>query len=240
MDEYILFADETNKTPNNPYFCFAGFIISRTEYERNVIPTINALKEKYFGSTKIIFHNNEMNGNKGAFSKFSDPNFRNKFYMEFVKAISNFNISIIGVYYDFNLMKDSFGKGSTTNYDIAFRYLLENYMHFLREVDGVGTICIESRTLKENVFLQNNYYNYHKYGSLFFDSESTKRHLASIGFVIKGDNCVGLQIADIFPSRLMRTVNGIKDNFKLDTTIKSKIYKTGTPLENVVGLKKIL
>ena len=27
LTEYILFADETNKTPKNPYFCFAGLII---------------------------------------------------------------------------------------------------------------------------------------------------------------------------------------------------------------------
>ena len=52
-DEYILFADETKKTPQNPYFCFAGFIIKRCNYEDILVPKINSLKQKHFGRTDI-------------------------------------------------------------------------------------------------------------------------------------------------------------------------------------------
>jgi len=55
-DEYILFADETKKTPKNPYFCFTGFIIKRCDYEDILVSKINDLKQKHFGKTDIIFH----------------------------------------------------------------------------------------------------------------------------------------------------------------------------------------
>ena len=59
MDEFILFADETYKNPHNPYFCFAGYIVKRSEYTDILIPAINALKEKHFGNTEVVFHYTE-------------------------------------------------------------------------------------------------------------------------------------------------------------------------------------
>ncbi|MCL2486388.1 MAG: DUF3800 domain-containing protein [Oscillospiraceae bacterium] len=235
-----MFADETFKGPANPYFCFAGYIAKRSDYADRLIPEINALKEKHFGNTKVIMHYTEMKSNKGDFSGFKDSATRNKFYTDFVEVLSSFDITIIGVYYDEKLMKSAFGKGGKTNYDIAFRHLLENYLHFLKGVGGIGSICIESRTFNENMYLQSNYFEYINSGSIYYSPDDTKKHLASIGFIAKEDNCVGLQIADILPSRLMRIVNGRRDNYRLDATIKEKIYKNGTDLQPVVGLKKIL
>ena len=181
-----------------------------------------------------------MKGNKGDFSRLQDVATRNSFWGDFVSAFSRFNVTVVGVYYNENLMKSVFGKGGVTNYDIAFRYLLENYLHYLKGVNGIGAICIESRTHNENMFLQRNYFDYVSTGSIYYNPTDAKKHLASIGFIIKEDNCIGLQVADILPSRLMRIVNGQKDNYKLDATIKSKIYKSGTDSQDVVGLKRIL
>jgi hypothetical protein len=239
MDEYILFADEMLKSTNNPYFCLAGHIIKRCDYENILIPEVNRLKIKHFESTNVIFHYTDMKNNKNGFKKLEDPVSRNKFYTDFVCLISKLNISIIGVYYEDKLMKLAFKKGKFSNYDIAFRYLLENYLHYLNNVDGVGAICIESRTFNENMMLELNYLDYINSGSVFFNSEIAKKHLASIGFSIKADNCIGLQIADFIPARLMRNVSGKKDNYKFDLTLISKIYKSGTNLQSSVGLKKI-
>lgn len=240
-EEYILFADETNKTPKNPFFCFAGFIIKRSDYENILLKKISNLKAKCFGKTDVVLHYTDMKNNKGDFEVFkTDSALRNKFWTELVKIIDSLNISIIGVYYDVNLMKDSFGSGAVTNYDIAFRYLLENYTHFLKTNNGIGSICVESRTFKENMFLQRNYFDYFTNGSIFYNNKDTEKHLASIGFTIKGDNCIGLQIADIIPARLMRIVNEQSDNYLLNKTIKSKIYGSGTDKESIVGIKKII
>ena len=240
MDEYILFADETGKAPHNPYFCFAGYAIKRSEYVDYLIPAINSLKEKTFGKTSVVFHYTEMKGNKNDFSVFIDSTIRNRFWGEFVGIFSKLNIVVLGVYYDENIMRACFGKGGTTSYDIAFRHLLENYVHFLRSVKGIGAICIESRTSKENMFLQTNYFDYINNGSIYYTPNDTKYHLASIGFIIKEDNCVGLQVADILPSRLMRIVNGQKDYYGMDAVINGKIYQAGTDYMPILGLKKII
>lgn len=238
--EYILFADETKKTPKNPHFCFAGLIIKRSDYEDILVPRINELKQKHFGKTDVVFHYTDMKNNKGDFASFVDSKIRNKFWTEFVNIIKPINFTTIGVYFDQNLMKELYDNGGTTNYDIAYRHLLENYMHFLKENDGVGSICIESRTFRENAYLQRNHFDYLDKGSIYYSSKNTANHLATIGFIIKGDNCIGLQVADIIPARFMRIVNQQSDNYLLNKTFHEKMYYFDTPKESILGLKNLL
>lgn len=84
MDECILFVDETKPTNNNPYFCFAGMIITKQCYKDELIPNINRLKKQYF-DTSIVFHFSEMKKNRGCFSKLQNAEFRNKFWNEYEK-----------------------------------------------------------------------------------------------------------------------------------------------------------
>ena len=79
-----------------------------------------------------------MKNNKGDFSTFVDSNIRNKFWTEFVNIIKSIDFTTIGVYFNQNMMTELYKNSRTTNYDIAYRHLLENYMHFLKEKDGVG------------------------------------------------------------------------------------------------------
>ena len=240
MDEYILFADETKKTPQNKYFCFAGLIIKRCEYEDVLVPKINELKLRHFGRTDIIFHYTDMKNNKGEFSSFVDSNIRNKFWTDFVNVIKPINFNTIGVYFDQTLMTNLYKYSGASNYDIAYRYILENYMHFLKEHKGVGSICIESRTFKEDMYLQQNHFDYIERGSIYYDNKNTSIYLSTIGFIVKGDNCVGLQIADIIPARFMRMVNKQSDNYLLNKIFHEKMYCYGTERENILGLKNLL
>lgn len=238
--EYILFADETKKTPKNPYFCFAGLIIKRSIYEDILVPKINELKQNYFGKTDVVFHYTDMKNNRGDFELFKDSTIRNKFWTEFVNIIKIIDFTTIGVYFDQNMMKEIYKNSGTTNYDVAYRHLLENYMHFLKENNGVGAICIESRTFKENMFLQRNHFDYVEKGSIYYSSKNTSIHLSTVGFIIKGDNCIGLQIADIIPARFMRIINNQSDNYLLNNTFHEKMYYYNTPKENILGLKNLL
>lgn len=240
LTEYILFADETNKTPKNPYFCFAGLIIKRCDYEDVLVPKINELKQKHFGKTDVILHYTDMKNNKGDFSTFVDSHVRNKFWTEFVNIIKSIDFTTIGVYFDQNMMNELYKKSGTTNYDIAYRHLLENYMHFLKEKDGVGAVCIESRTFKENAYLQRNHFDYIERGSIYYNNKNTTNHLSTIGFIIKGDNCIGLQVADIIPARFMRIINQQSDNYLLNKTFHEKMYCFDTPKEKTLGLKNLL
>lgn len=240
MEEYILFADETDKTPANPNFCLAGYVVKRSVYEEKIAPEINQLKTKYFGNSCVIFHYTEMKKNEDEFEVLKDNTIRANFWNEFVKIISKFDIVVLGVYYNVSLMKGLYKKCATSLYDASFYCLVENYLHYLKSVNGYGSICIESRTFAENTILQDRYYDYLNNGSIYFKRTDAKAHLANLGFIIKGDNCNGLQLADFIPVQMMRIINGTKDSYSMGKTFQKKIYKFGTDYENIVGLKKII
>ena len=241
MEEYLLFADETKPTKSNPFFCFAGASIQRKYYEDTFIPQINALKQKHFGKTDIVFHFSDMKKNRKEFSILQDEEKRNSFWKEFVELIDNSPIDVIGIYFNEQLMTELYNGNSHSNYDIGFYSLLDNYVHYLKSKNAYGQICIESRTLKENSYLQRTFYEYVDNGSLYFSNHDTNTYLASLGFVIKGDNCIGLQIADIVPSQLLRYKKGIKKDFhKLTKTLSTKIYNYNTDYESILGFKNIL
>ena len=240
MEEYILFADETDKTPLNPNFCLAGYAVKRSIYEEKIVPEINQLKTKYFGNSCVVLHYTEMKKNEDKFEVLKDITIRSKFWNEFVKIISKYDIIVFGVYYNVSHMKNLYKKCATSVYDASFYCLLENYLHFLKSVDGYGSICIESRTFAENSILQDRYYDYLNNGSIYFKNTDAKNHLANLGFIIKVDNCVGLQLADFIPVQMMRIINGNKDYYAMGKMFQKKIYKCGTEYENMVGLKKII
>lgn len=241
MDEYILFLDETKPNSLNPYFCLAGFCLKRNDYENILIPKINKIKKEIFDDQSVIFHYNDIKRNKGAFSILKNAELRNKFWQNIKNALNEIDFNVFGVYFEKETMTKVFGNGATTQYDIAFKHLLDNYAHFCIENNARGHICIESRTFKENMLLQEIFFNYLTFGSSYYKAETIKNHLTSIGFLIKGDNCIGLQIADIMPVRLMRMVNGLSDNYKLGDLFNSKLYKTkDNKHENIVGLRKII
>lgn len=240
MDEYILFVDETKKTPHNPYFCMSGICFQRSYYEDTVVQEVNTLKKKHFNDTSVIFHYSDMNNKRNDFKIFKDGKLRQRFWTDYSNMLKKLDFTTFGVYYNQDDMKKIYGKGRSSNYDIAFVALLKNYLHFLKSVNGIGSICIESRGFKENATLQRSYYEYLETGSMFFPYDIYEKHLSTIGFIVKGDNCVGLQIADVSPSALLREINATKDFYGLGKKYREKLYYYDKPYQDVLGMKRIL
>lgn len=84
-DEYILFLDETNKTISNDLFCLAGFAIKRTDYDKILIPKIQDLKRKYFGTADIVLHYTELKNQQGVYKIFKDTKREILFMWSFLK-----------------------------------------------------------------------------------------------------------------------------------------------------------
>lgn len=238
-EEYILFLDETLKTSNNPYFSLAGIIVKRKYYEDVIIPKVNNIKKKYFNGTDVIFHYSDMNNKKGVFSLFEDGKLRDDFWKEYSNLISSLDFVSIGVYFDQSQMTKLYKTKAIKCYDIAFIEILRNYLHFLKNNNSIGSICLESRTFPENAALQKDYYSFIEKGSCYFTSCDYANHFSTLGFIIKRDNCVGLQVADICPSALLRAINESKDKYILGKIYRSKLYMHDTPEVDVLGFKKI-
>ena len=240
MDEYILFIDETLKTSKNPYFCMSGICVKRNYYEDIITQKNKSLKIRHINSTDFIFHYSEMNNKKGVFNIFSDGTIRKNFWTDFVSTIKNMDFTAIGVYFDQSKMSALYKSKSIKCYNIAFVELLKNYVHYLKSINGIGSICIESRSFKENAELQHIYYNFIQNGSVYFSQQDFDTHLSSVGFVVKGDNCIGLQIADVLPSALLRKINGTKDFYNIGDMYRKKLYCYNTEDQDILGFKNIL
>lgn len=100
---------------------------------------------------------------------------------------------------------------------LAYFYYYYRKNKFLRDknINGIGSICIESSSLNENAELQHLYYSFIQNGAVYFSQEDFNKHLSSIGFMIKDDNYIGLQIADVLSSALLRKINGTKDFYNI-------------------------
>ena len=241
MNEYLLFADETKPTKYIPYFCFSGISIERNYYEDNFVHSVNALKQRYFGKTDVIFHFVDMRKNRKEFDVLLDTEKRDNFWKDLVSLIKDSPIDIIGIYFNNEMMSNLYLGNSHSNYDVGFCALLDNYVHYLKSKQAYGQICVESRTLKENSYLQKSFYEYIQNGSIYFSKEDTQKYLASLGFTVKGDNCIGLQIADIVPSQLLRYKQNFKrDFYDLAKTLGTKIYNVNTDYEDILGFKNLL
>lgn len=241
MKDYLLFLDETRPDRHHPHFCLAGIIVKREYYEKILVKDVNNLKIKHFGKTDVIFHFSDMKKNRNDFSILIDEEKRHDFWLDFTKLLKNSVFDIMGIYFDYNKMSQlQYGK-SKNNYNIGFYMLLDNFMHYLKEKNGVGQICVESRTFNENRYLLDVFYKYQQNGSIYFTELEIKKHLSSIGFIVKGDNCIGLQLADPVPSQLMRYISkSKKDTYNIYNTLSTKIYKVDTDYENILGIKNIL
>jgi hypothetical protein len=240
MEEYVIYVDETIPNQTNPFFCFAGAAFMRKDYEDIVIPKVNSLKNKYFQTTDIVFHFYEMKKSTGQFKIFTDQSTRESFWKDYVTLITELPMSVLGVYFDSRIMSACFPYSKYDNYELGFSSLVDNIMHFLVNNDGCGQIIVESRTFKENSNLHTTFLDYRNRGSLFYKEGDIRKHISALGFITKKENCIGLQIADMLPSELLRYCRTTKGFYGLTRAISGKIYGAGTDTEKIVGFKNII
>ena len=238
--EYIMFVDETDPNNGSEYFCLSGLIVKRSDYENIIIKNVNLLKQKHFHNSNIVFHYTEMKNNYGEFNILKDSVARNNFYVDFVNLFKNSNVTILSTYFNKGHMIKTYGKCAVSDYDVAFKTLLENYVHFLSKNFGDGMVIMESRLFNENANLQNTFYQYLNNGSELFSSRTIKYHLKCLGFLVKNENCIGLQLVDFVPATIIRMVKNSPDKYSIQKTIMSKVYYHGTNYEQILGIRNIL
>lgn len=237
--EHILFLDETNVTPDSPYFCLAGIVIERKEYENILIPRINKVKE-LLGNPHIVFHYTDMKKSRNDFEMLQDGNLRSKFWNEIKNILNTLDMCTVGSYFNKVFYENNFPKNyCKDSYLIIMQKLLSNYVHFLHKNKSKGSIVCESRNLKEDALIQKSYFEIMSKGTDIFDSDIVKKYLTTLNFSIKKDNCIGLQIADIIPLTFMRHIQGLPDNYNLHQILSAKLYDGDIGQPDVFGLTKI-
>jgi hypothetical protein len=200
--EYILFLDESKDTPPSKLFALGGVAIERNNYKNNIIPYIEKLKIDVFNSKDVILHETDIrDACEKDYLPMRKKENRDMFWDRMGKLFDGYNIKVFNAVVTPSLCKKTYNSKYLNNeYFIALQIILENYVHFLEKNKAIGSICIESRNLKENNRLHNHYEQLKKHGTLFINNFGMIKCITTLSFCEKFDNIIGLQIADFIPN----------------------------------------
>ena len=199
---YILFMDESGdhnlkSIDNNfPAFCLAGCIFDGAYYKQVVRPAVDALKIRFWGRTNVIFHSSEIRKHRSDFSFLGDPIKRQEFYKAVNGLIGSLHFTILAVVILKRAHLDQYGDGARHPYHLSLEFILERYSMLMnrRGRTAEGYMMAESRGLKEDDLLKNQYFNLKQFGTRF---QSNMSNVTNFWMEKKEANIAGLQIADL-------------------------------------------
>ena len=244
MANYFLFLDELKPNDKYKHFCLGGIFVEEEYYRSRICKYVKDFKYTIFRTHNIVLHESELNSNKGKFRLLKDDKINKKFWGYLHKLFDNYDFKTMCVCVDYNKFISTYPtKGSIVNseYYVALQIILENFVHFLNSVDGIGCVYIESRGLEPDYELQKQYELIKEQGTLFITPEVFQKRLKAISFPLKIDNSIGLQIADFIPNSIARDFSDIEQKeYSLHDKIVNKSYDGNSELHERFGIKKVL
>lgn len=240
MDEYILFLDESNVTKYNPYLLLGGLVISRKEYKNKLIPDIQACKT-ILGNPHIVFHYTDILKKQNDFAIMcSNDNMCSDFWNKLQASLTDADYQILSSYTHIQNYNNEYPKKLChDSYELLFSTIINNYVYFLRKNNARGSIVFEAREETQNRKIQQYYFHILKYGNNIYKSEAIEEFITTTSFIVKEENCIGLQIADIITNSCMKHVNGQNVKHNLWNILEPKLYGGNTNNTDIYGLVKL-
>jgi len=155
------------------------------------------------------------------------------FNQDFLGLISLSEFKIISVLID---KLDHNQKYNTWKYDpyhYCMEVLVERFFFFLKSINSVGDVMIESRGGKEDMRLKKSYRKIVENGTHFIESEKLKKLLTSLELKVKPKmlNIAGLQFADLLAHSSRRFMFR---NYNID---EGKKYVFGDEIIEIIKTK---
>ena len=199
---YILFMDESgdhnleNIDNTFPAFCLAGCVFESEYYKQVVRPSVDALKQRFWGRTDVILHSSEIRKHRGPFSFLGNADKRQEFYEAINELIDKMDFTIIAVVILKKAHLDHYGDGARHPYHLSLEFIKERYSMMMnrKEKNSEGYMMAESRGLKEDTLLKRQFFNLKRFGTRF---QPTLSNISSFWMEKKNANIAGLQIADL-------------------------------------------
>jgi hypothetical protein len=127
------------------------------------------------------------------------------------EIINTFDLAILGAIVDQTSVEQAFNiemeRNVYASYKLAFARLIENFMVFLKQNDGVGEIVLESRRTGshdvEDERVKKIYCKILAHGTLIYNGVELQKRLTGLSFISKFDNNQLLQIADFIPRPIL-------------------------------------
>ena len=239
-NEYILFLDESNVTNSNPYLLLGGIIISRKEYKETLIPDLQQCKS-ILGNPHIIFHYTDILKKQTDFSCMcGNPDMGKSFWEQLYNGMNKASFKVLSSYIDVKKYNAEYPlKYCRDSYELLFSKIINSYIHFLHKRKARGSIIFESREETQNRKIQNYYFHVMKYGTDVYKKEAIEQYITTTSFLVKEENCIGLQIADIIAYNCVKHINNKPIKHNMWEVISPKIYDGDNKDVDSYGIVKL-
>jgi Protein of unknown function (DUF3800) len=161
--DYIVYVDEsgdhslTSIDADFPVFSLSFCIVKKDDYIDTVVPSVQALKFKYWGHDSVVLHEHEIRKSKGDFTfLLTDRTIREAFYEDLNQIIVDAPITIIASVIDKAKLKTKYPK-PWNPYELALHFCLERLLGFLTGMGQAGKrvhVVFECRGKAEDAQLE--------------------------------------------------------------------------------------
>lgn len=244
MEHYSLFLDEIHAGGHFDHFCLAGIIVKTEDYQKQIIPAVEQLKQDLFGNTSVILHEMDIQSRKTGtpYEIFQNIDTRQKFWEDIKNILLGSDIKGLAVgVHEQDII--NIYRGVRDKYFLSLQLILENFTQFLECVNGKGDIFVESSNplpYKNDDQLQHHFYDLKANGTLFYDKRTVQQRIGTISFPLKADNIIGLQLADLIPNSLNRKLSGKRlRTFGLIDAFEKIAYDGSCGKQDRFGIKLI-
>ena len=163
FSDYIVYVDEsgdhslTSIDADFLVFSLSFSIVKKTDYIGSVVPSVQALKFKYWGHDSVVLHEHEIRKSKGDFTfLLTDKTVREAFYEDLNQIMVDAPITIIASVIDKLKLKAKYSKPRNP-YELALHFCLERLLMFLTDMGQAGKrvhVVFECRGKAEDAGLE--------------------------------------------------------------------------------------
>jgi hypothetical protein len=241
---YSFFLDETGDhgltfvDKNFPIFLLCGCLISETSLKK-LEKSVKRFKRKYFSSTDVILHSRDIRKCEGSFQILFDLDLKARFYADLNTILGSSQFCIIGAGVHKERHLKRYGKVAHDPYSLCLSFVLERLVYRLNRMDTGARveIFVEQRGKREDQALLAHFNAISDRGTYYVASSEFKTKFRGFGFYSKGDNIIGLQIADLCAYPLARHLINPKAPYVPFEVVKDKIDCSPKGIVTGWGLK---
>ena len=244
--KYRLYIDEVGHSdigksvkPENKYLSLTSVALELDCVDKVLFPQVEGLKRRYFSyyvDDPIVLHRKEIVNKKPPFDVLRDRKTEIKFNDELLTLLEDWDYTVFSVLIDKKEHQEKYKVWQFEPYHYCLQVLLERYILWLEENEGVGDVLAESRGGKQDMRLKKSFNNLFNTGTDYISSMRFKFKLTSCQLKIKpkSNNISGLQLADILAHPSYKYILAFKarrameDNFGkkiVDILTKNKYYR---------------
>lgn len=233
--KYRLYIDEVGNSdlgashdPNHRYLSLTGIILELDYVQSTVFPSIEALKQRYFGShpdDPIILHRKELVNKKPPFDSLHDPGTEQAFNHDLLQLLNNLDYVVMTVVIDKLEHQTRYQVWRFDPYHYCLTVLVERYVLWLQSKNTHGDVMAESRGGREDRRLKDSFERVYEQGSDFIRPEVFSICLTSRQLKVKpkSNNISGLQLADLIAYPSYRAFLARRNKQPLPTNFGGKI-----------------